>query len=423
MFRRPLSYFEKRFYEKQEEAYIAFKAGYNLHLPWGRRSGKSDLIAELFIEDIEEHGRDCLYIALTGGQAIEIFWPKLEHRLRGNKDWRPNYARHEFKHLPSGALISHKGSDLGKHRIRGSAKRIVALDEFAFYRDPTIVKDVIVPMLADYNGQLIYASSPNGENHFHKLELDAKAGRKRLFSNKATMFDNPFLSPDGRDALLAEYAGLDDPLYRQEVLGEYVVLEGMAFALPQESYVTNRWDPADLDHSYHIRGVDHGFNPDPTACLWLAYNHRKGYWLVYNEYQESKLLIKQHADAINGWEHYEISDTQSDIDPQLIAEYADVGLHMSATSKHDKNARILRIVNGLRTGKLKISRDCVKLLDQVKNYVWGQDGNDHLVDALNYSYTNATVPERFKEEQEERDPRLRVKEHSLNDTDGQDFGD
>lgn len=419
-FLRPLEYYENRFYEKQEEAYVAFKAGHNLHLPWGRRAGKSDLMAEIFIEDIEEHGRDCLYIALTQGQAFEIFWPKLESRLRGLKNWKPNYARHEFRHLPSGAVIAMKGADLGKHRLRGSAKRVVGLDEFAFYRDPSIVKDVIVPMLADYNGQLIYASSPNGENHFYDLEREAKAGKKRLYSIKATMFDNPFISPAGREMLLSEYTGLDDPLYRQEVLGEYVVLEGMAFALPQDSYKCNLWDKADFDHSYHWRGVDHGFNPDPTAAVWLAYNRRKGHWIVYNEYKKAKQLIQQHADVINGLEDYSFLDTISDVDPQIIAEYGEVGLSMTPAHKFDKNARILRIVNALKTGKLKIAKNCTQLLEEIKTYIWEQDGNDHLIDSLIYAFTNATVPEEVVEQR--HDPFEDRVRYSQERSEGQDFG-
>lgn len=420
MFRRTLEYHAKRFHEKQTQAWLAYKAGLDLHLPWGRRAGKSDLIAEIFIEDIENHGRDCLYIALTQAQAFDIFWPKLEERLRGNKLWRPNYNRHEWKHLPSNALISHKGADLGKHRLRGSAKKLVALDEYAFYRDPSIVKDVIVPMLADYNGQLLYSSSPNGENHFHELEKKAKSGKSRLFSIKATMFDNPFISSEGRDRLLEEYTGKDDPLYRQEVLGEYIVLEGMAFAIPQDSYIEDRWDHGDLENSYHWRGVDHGFN-DPTACIWLAYNPRKGYFQIYSDYEENQKLIHEHATAMDAQEPFSFLSTYSDVDPQIIAEYQNIGFDMIAAHKHGKNARILRMLNMLKTGRLKISRNCTTLLSQMKTYVWDQDGNDHCVDGANYVVTNATVPEERPPEFTE-DKRLAVKiPDDLGDS--QDFGD
>jgi phage terminase large subunit len=219
------------------------------------------------------------------------------------------------------------------------------------------------------------------------------------------MFDNPFISEQGRDDLLKEYAGTDDPLYRQEVLGEFVVLEGMAFALPQDSYVEDRWDHADLEHSFHWRGVDHGYSPDPTACLWIAYNKKKNHFIVYQEYKKSKLLIADHSKIINGLEPFHYVNTYSDIDPQVIAEYAAVGLKMAPAAKSDKNSRILRLVTALKTGKLKIARNCTELLSEMQNYYWEQDGNDHLIDALNYGFNNLAIPEEQKAEIKE-DPRL-----------------
>lgn len=234
------------------------------------------------------------------------------------------------------------------------------------------------------------------------------------------MFDNPFISPEGRDKLIEEYTGLDDPLYRQEVLGEYVVLEGMAFALPQDSYTEQTWDVGDLSHSFHFRGVDHGFSPDPTACIWLAYNKRKGYWQIYNEYKTAKLLIHQHAEAIAKIEDYAFVCTYSDIDPQVIAEYVNVGLNLTPAIKYDKNARILRLVNALKTGKLKIAKHCTKLLEEMQNYQWDQDGNDHLIDAMNYVFTNAVIPEDATEASVHTLP-LRV--HMDDGYNAQDFGD
>lgn len=411
-----------RFHYKQDEAWLGYRSGKDGVLDWGRRSGKSDLLAELFIEDIEEYGKDCLYLALTIGQAREILWPKLVERLVGNSHWKSNEARLEWTYLPSKAILSLKGSDIGKHRLRGSGKRLIGLDEFAFYRDPTIVKDVIVPMLADYNGQLIYCSSPNGKNHFYTLKQRALKNPEKFFTSSCTMFDNPFIPDAGRQKLIEEYTGSDDPLYRQEILGEYVVLEGMAFALPQDSYIEKVWDRADLDHSFHWRGFDHGYSPDPTACVWIAYNKRKGYFQIYNEYKQSKLLIHQHAEAIGKLEQFRFVDTYSDVDPQLIAEYNDVGFIMNPAQKHDKNSRILRLVNALKTGKLKIASHCTMLLDEMQNYQWEQDGNDHLIDAMNYGFTNLTIPELTKHEDEDPPPRRISMTYEDNFT-NQSFGD
>jgi phage terminase large subunit len=194
----------------------------------------------------------------------------------------------------------------------------------------------------------------------------------------------------------------------------------MAFALPQDSYVEKMWDYADLTHSFHWRGVDHGFNPDPTACVFLAYNKRKGYWQIYNEYKQSKLLIHQHADAIRGLESFAFITNYSDIDPQIIAEYNAIGFPLTPAGKYDKNARILRIVNALKTGKLKIASNCTMLLSEMQNYVWEQDGNDHLIDSLIYGFTNAVIPQEVKVTEIDTLPRRINFDDGF---DGQDFGD
>lgn len=362
----------------------------------------SELISEVFIEDVETYGKDCLYIALTQTQAKEILWNKLYQRLKDNKNWKPNESRLEWKHLPSNAVIGLKGADLGKDRLRGNAKRVIALDEFAFFRDPTIVKDVLVPQLADYNGQIIYCSTPKGKNHFWQLKNKAVVDRLKFFTSHCTVFENPYVSAEGRNKLIQEYTGEDDPLYRQEVLAQYVDFNGLVFALPQDSYTCDRWDHADLEHSFHWRGLDHGFSPDPTACVWIAYNRRKGHFLVYSEYKQLALLIHKHTEIINSQEPFTFINTFSDVHPQIIAEYEDIGLKpISAAEKYDKDSRLLRIVNALKMGRLKIAKNCRGLLDEMLTYEWNQDGNDHLIDALNYGFTNLVVPEETYTEPQE----------------------
>jgi hypothetical protein len=403
-FLRPVDYFLNRFYDEQELAWLAFKAGKDIVLDWGRRSGKSELMVEIFVEDIEDYGKDCLYIALTQSQAHEIMWPKLYSKLSSNKDWKPNAQRLEWKYLPANATLSLKGADLGKDRLRGNAKRVIGLDEFAFAKDPTIVKDVLAPQLIDYNGQFIYASTPKGKNHFWKLKQIAIRNPDRYYTSHSTMFKNPFVSAQGREKLIAEYTGTDDPLYRQEVMAEYIDFFGLVFALAQDSYIEQRWDEADLSHSYHWRGVDHGFNPDPTACVWIAYNKRKGYFQVYSEYKQKKLLVHQHAEIIQAQEKFRFISTISDIDPQLIAEYENIGLSMSPAGKYDKESRLLRIVSALKTGKLKIAKNCTELLNEMQTYEWNQDGEDHLIDALIYGFTNLVIPEEQTYRSEDQAP-------------------
>ena len=330
MFKRPASYFLTRFHEKQENAWLAYKAGLTVVLPWGRRSGKSEYFAEVLIEDVENYGKPCLYLASTQDSAREIMWPKMRERVQKLPHWKLSDSILEAVYKPTNTPIRFRGIEKVDN-LAGKAYRIVVADEFALWKkDPkTIVKQILAPMIADYDGLLMYGSSKRGKNHLYELHQTALDNEKKYYVDECTIFDNPFVSEAGREKLISEYSGKDDPLYRQEVLDEYVTFAGMVFALDTSMYVTDRWSPADLDHSIHWRGVDHGFSPDPTACLWMAYNHRKGYFLLYNEYKQSKLLINQHSEIIKKTENYEIRDTISDIDPQIIAEYDAVGLHMT----------------------------------------------------------------------------------------------
>ena len=129
----------------------------------------------------------------------------------------------------------------------------------------------------------------------------------------------------------------------------------------------------------------------------MAYNTTKSHWLIYDEYKASKLLIADHAQAIQSRHKYKFVETYSDIDPQIVAEYAAVGLPMQPAIKTSaemrKRARILNVVNALRTGELKIASNCVHLLDEMQTYAWDDDDQeDHLIDALQYLWNNKALP-------------------------------
>jgi phage terminase large subunit len=405
-----------RFHYKQCLAYLGYKAGLTVILPAGRRAGKSDFFAEILIEDVEKYKKPCLYLASTQESAREIMWPKLYARILNNKNWKINESKMEAEHISSKAVIRIRGVEKVDN-LAGKAYRVVVADEYALWkRDPELtVKQILVPMIADYNGQIMFGSSKRGKNHFFELVERAKRNEDDYLVQEFTIFDNPYISEKGKQRILKEYESEDDPLYRQEIKNEWVTFQGMVFALPAESYTTKRWDQADLDHSYHIRGVDHGFSPDPTACVWLAYNDRKGYWLLYSEYKQTKLLIHQHKEIITKQEPFIINETIADIDPQVIAEYDNIGLSMTPAGKYDKQARLLLLVNALKAGRLKIADNCKMLLKEMAAYEWEQDGNDHLIDALLYAYNNNKIEMKKKDDEEEYRP-------NRYDTYSQDFG-
>lgn len=426
-FRRPVEYFVNRFHVEQEAAWLAYKAGMDLVLPWSRRSGKSQLFAEIQIEDVEESGYPQLYVAKTQKQARQIIWPKLQNRLLTEPHWKPNEQRLEYVYKGGPAIVI-KGADLRADDLAGGAYRTIVCDEFALWNKPEVKQRVLAPMLVDYDGQFLVGSTKRGKNHFYRLHMEALAKPLKYFCSEVTMFQNDFISASGRSKVIDEYPGGEkNPLYRQEILNEYVVFEGMVFAIPAETYVEKRWDQAEYDNSFHWRGMDHGFSPDPTACIWLAYNRRRGYFQVYSEYKQQELLIKQHADVIGVQEKYRFIDSFSDIDPQVVAEYAAVGLDLTNANKADRQAQFLGVVNALRIGKLKIAEGCTELLSEMASLTWDdiekEKGDDHLVDALRYVYFGAEVPQAASSEEKPVLKREKLGFDGFEAIQSQDFGD
>jgi hypothetical protein len=124
MLRSP-SYFENRFHNKQEQAWIGYKAGKHLTLDWGRRSGKTELVADILVEDVETYGHDCMYVAISQVQARKILWPKLLRKIQGQAGWKPYETTLEACYK-DGPVISLKGADKEKDSLRGDAHRIIA---------------------------------------------------------------------------------------------------------------------------------------------------------------------------------------------------------------------------------------------------------------------------------------------------------
>jgi phage terminase large subunit len=136
------------------------------------------------------------------------------------------------------------------------------------------------------------------------------------------------------------------------------------------------------------------------------------------------MLVSQHAEVINSLERYHFVSTVSDIDPQLIAEYDAIGLTMSPAGKYDRESRYLRLVNALRSGKLKIADNCTKLLKEMMTMEWDGDNvsSEHhfdICDALQYCYTNAVIPEKQIKEIQDLIPTRTFDDFGHS---GQDFG-
>jgi len=69
-------------------------------------------------------------------------------------------------------------ADEDGRNLRGHSADRVIVDEAAYIRD-SVIHEVISPMLADRNGQLVMISTPFGKNHFYRAFMKGVESRER----------------------------------------------------------------------------------------------------------------------------------------------------------------------------------------------------------------------------------------------------
>jgi predicted phage terminase large subunit-like protein len=203
--------FEMGIHEKQSEI-IRNRNRFNV-IRCGRRFGKSYLAFGLALEKmLEVSGSFVLYTAPT------------------YKDLKKRYRDAKKIFLPLGATCTEGQIKLNNsyleftgvwrsETIRGNAYHRAICDEWAYAENGDEAwQDVIMPTLADYEGDTYFFSTPSGRNHFYDLDKMAES-YSNWKSFHYTSYDNPFIKKSEIDLMRQQLPSL---AFAQEVLAEYV---------------------------------------------------------------------------------------------------------------------------------------------------------------------------------------------------------
>lgn len=146
--------------------------------------------------------------------------------------------------------------------LRGHKAHRVIMDEAAYI--PGHVRDnVIGPLLADYDGQLVQISSPCGRNHFHRdwlLGQDPAQDRYRSFQFPTS--SNPYIP---RSYLEHEERNRPRSVWLQEYMAQFLEGEGLVFRRVKEAAVAP-W-PVAVYPGQFVMGVDWGRSIDFTVLV------------------------------------------------------------------------------------------------------------------------------------------------------------
>ena len=237
----------------------------------GRRTGKSTLgghelvprafEAYLNRDELSPHGKRAEYWIIgpeysDAEKEFRVLWNDLE-KLEVPFDRPGSYndpiSGNMHISLWGGRFLVHAKSAKYPQTLVGEALMGVILAEAAKLK-PSVWTKYIRPTLADYHGDALFSSTPEGKNWFYELWQRGQRGEENWWSIRMPSWTNDILFPLGRidPEIRAMESEMTREKFLQEIGADFTENVGAVFK--------------DFDEEIH---VDH-LAYDPKRPLWLA---------------------------------------------------------------------------------------------------------------------------------------------------------
>lgn len=388
------------------------------------------------------------YCALTKDSCAGIVRPAMaEMAATMPLEMRPiAVGDYEWLYPQTNARLVIFGTDAESFRKgRGPRTHRQYLDECGFYQDLVGVESALMPALQTTRGKVLYLSTPPeslGHAYVERWRAHQASGR---FEHD-TFFNNPRVNPEAVIAFECARLGLTreqllaSSYFRREYLAELVAEESRA-AIPawnedMHKRCVGDWVRPTYFDAYEA--IDPGRSHDPHAALFAYHNPEDARLYVFDEVEmrsssvtvagiaaELKARERAHfgADRWDGtllgaadWQRefgdlpeflrkavsdkaprqpfLRVADNENAVLNALSAEH---GIAAIPTRKDDKHLAVDAVVELFRKDRIRITRNCVRLLEQLYSTVWNKTrtewertARDHgdLIDCLVYLCRN-----------------------------------
>lgn len=404
----------------QKELYELFYNTNHKVQTWllSRRQGKTYTLCVLAIEQcIRKPNSIVKFVSPTKLQVTNNIRPLLKQILEDcPEEIKPLFKNQTYiYYFPNGSEIQLAGTD-NQHaeKLRGGDSHIAIVDEAGSCNDlDNLVKSILLPTTLITKGKIILASTPPKESD-HDFLRYIEEGEERGSLIKKTIDDNPRITQEQRDELIAELGGLNSDECRRELFCE-IVKDAKTSVLPEftpelEKEIVKEWiKPPFLDGYV---AMDIAFK-DLTAVLFAYYDFRLDKVIIEDELsfqfneQDNHLaeLAKQILDKEDAlWKNPLTGETKapymrvSDINMIATNELRKVSnnrLMFLNTRKDDKDSAINNLRVMLANKKIIINPKCKTLIRHLRNVKWMSINNKSTFarspDDSHYDFVDAAI--------------------------------
>ena len=273
--------------------------------------------------------------------------------------------------------------------IQGSTLAGILMDETALM--PRSFVEQAIARCSVSGSKLWFNCNPEGPQHWFYQEWILKAKERKVLRLRFTMADNPSLTPRIRARYERAYSGV---FYRRFVLGEWTAAQGLVYDFFDAE--RDAVDAPERPFSQWRISVDYGTTNPASFGLW---GRKDGVWYRVREYYyDSHKAGRQKTDAEYADELEQLADGRNIerviVDPSA-ASFIEVlrrrGFHV--VRANNAVADGIRVTADLlRSGRLRICRECRDCLREMALYCWeerdGKDAprkeHDHAMDEMRY---------------------------------------
>jgi len=337
----------------------------------GRRWGKSTLsVFEMVTKAVSEDNVRIAYIANTYQQARDIVWSHLK-TIASPVIIRANEARLEIlirtQRGGTSSIILRGWENI--ETLRGLKFHFIVLDEVASMRNFWLNwQEVVRPTLTDYQGEVLFLSTPKGFNSFYDLYRFNDEDYK---SFHFTTYDNPHIPVEEIDKAKKE---LPDDTFAQEYLADFRKSDGLVY----KEFSRDRHTFTDLPVKDFVKtfgGHDFG-TTNPAASITIKKDRNAVYWVTDEHYRTGSTDAQQadYVAALHWDECYPDPESASG-----ILELKRRGVNVREVIKNKDSIRngINTVRELLLSNRLKISKSCESLLWELETYSYPKGRPNH----------------------------------------------
>lgn len=395
------------------------------------------MVNELFMHAMTcEKGLTYVIIGPSRVQEKEIVWD--DHVARILRELTKAKIPHKVNNtdlsisFPTYGKVVIDGAD-NIESLRGKSDwGGVALDEFAYWRNPSYAwEEVVEPNLIVNHAFAMISSTTNGYDYFHRLikrgdqlnEIEGTAFNDEgaivqpnsyYRSFRFTSYDNKHLDTAW---LESKKLTMSPEAFNREYLARFEKFKGLIYKeFDRRVHILPTIEP-NMGWRFY-RAMDFGA-VNATVCLWIGVDNSDNVY-VFDEYYNNGSRTEFHANVISGKTdpNYPIQMTFGDPSGnQAMLDYASFNVIVTPATKIFTGGEMDWVNSGIekvrqalkinpQTGKprLFISQNCINTIREFESYHWmdkntvgiqkdvPEKKDDHCMDALRYFMVSYETP-------------------------------